>query len=128
MTIIGITGNMGSGKSTLASYLVDKYNYTEYAIAGPLKQIAMIFGFTAHEVYEDKTLISPKLGITAREFLQKFGTDIVRDQFKTFFPNTPLSTESQWIRLTKEFITDHKHLDIVCSDIRFEDEIGRAHV
>ena len=37
---IGIIGKICSGKSYIANYLVDKYNFTKYSFADPLKKIA----------------------------------------------------------------------------------------
>ena len=49
--IIGITGKIGSGKSTLAQILEEKFGYTEYSMATPLKEIGRIFGFTEEQLY-----------------------------------------------------------------------------
>jgi hypothetical protein len=126
--LIGLTGKMGSGKSTVADYLTENHGFVEYALAQPLKEIAMVFGFTREEVYKDKHTPSPTLHICARQFLQTFGTEIVRDQFKVFFPGTPLAETSQWVRLMKEFVVYRSSISddscsICISDIRFQDEV-----
>ena len=129
--IIGLTGLKGSGKTTVAKYLELKYNFTEYALADPLKKIAAIFGFTEEELYgtqEDKARINPGLGISAREFLQKFGTEICRDRLPQVLPELKLGQYNIiWIKLMEDFIrknvvNNDKKLNIVVSDIRFFDE------
>jgi dephospho-CoA kinase len=40
--LIGITGKIGSGKSTSANYLVNSWNFTEYSMAEPIKEIGTI--------------------------------------------------------------------------------------
>lgn len=106
--IIGLTGKKGSGKTTVAKYLEFKYEFQEYAFADPLKKIAMIFGFSEQEVYgtqEDKARINPELGISAREFLQKFGTEICREQLSVIFPTLKMGPSGIiWIKLMRDFI------------------------
>ena len=53
--VIGFTGKAKSGKDTAASVLVHEIgsgNCTTMAFADPLKQIAMIFGFTKEQCYD----------------------------------------------------------------------------
>jgi dephospho-CoA kinase len=125
MTIIGLTGKKGSGKTTIANYLNKKYNFNEYSLADPLKQIAKIIGFTDTQLYGsqyDKTQINDNLGISSREFLQKFGSEIMRDQIKLVFPNMNLGESGIiWIHLMENYIKQTKR-DIVVPDIRFLDE------
>jgi GTPase SAR1 family protein len=125
--LIVLVGKKGSGKSTLAKYLIQNYGFIEYAMAFPLKEIAAIFGFSHKELYgsqEDKETVSPEMGISPREFLQKFGTDICREYLPTILPNLKLGPEGViWIKLMKQFLMDHTNQCIVISDIRFEDEL-----
>ena len=37
--LIGITGKIGSGKTTVANYLVNYWEFQEYTMAEPIKQI-----------------------------------------------------------------------------------------
>jgi hypothetical protein len=116
---IVITGKKGSGKSTVASYLA-KYYFVEYAIAAPLKQVASAFGFTDAELHEPSKKEVPNAlwNISARQFMQRFGTEICRDVFPTV-----MSMDSVWIKLMKHAIGTRTHERIVISDVRFQDEL-----
>jgi hypothetical protein len=124
--IVGLCGGKGSGKSSVADYLNKKYDFRKIAFAEPLKNIAKIFGFTDKQLYgtqDDKKEVNQQLGICAREFLQKFGTDICRNTFKDVFPDMKLgSSGSIWVKLTENFI-DNNDGNICCEDIRFPDEL-----
>jgi len=124
--IIGLCGSKGSGKSTVAEYLSKKYNFEVIAFSNPLKEVAKIFGFSERQLngtQSDKLEINPKLGICAREFMQKFGTDICRDQRHiTLFPK--FKDKSIWIGLMENYINDKLGQRICVSDIRFLDELN----
>lgn len=118
--LIGITGKIGSGKSTLAQYLVDQHGYEEYSFADPLKQIAMVLGFTEQQVYgtqENKLEIHPYWGISGREFLQKAGTELFRQELPRLIP----SMKNIWIELFRLRYEENPKLYVV-SDVRFLDE------
>jgi ABC-type dipeptide/oligopeptide/nickel transport system ATPase subunit len=121
--IIGITGKIGSGKSTLATYLSNESDFHEYSFASPLKEIGRIFGFSDSQLYgtqDEKLAIHPYWGISAREFLQKVGTDLFREQFKRVLPN--MKCESVWIDLFKKKYREDPSVNYVISDVRFKDE------
>lgn len=117
--IIGITGKIGSGKSTLAGSLLKK-GYTEYTFATPLKKIGEIFGFSELQLYgtqEQKLEIHPYWKVSAREFLQKVGTDL----FRVALPEKCPKMYSVWTRLfIMRYLENRK--DYVISDVRFPDE------
>ncbi len=120
---IGLCGNKGCGKSTVSDYLCTRYGFVKVSFAGPLKSIAKIFGFTDQQVngtQEDKLQINALWGICAREFMQTFGTDICRDQFKSIFPSM---SEIIWIKLFDDFVNNHQDMNICCDDVRFPDEV-----
>jgi ATPase subunit of ABC transporter with duplicated ATPase domains len=79
--LIMLTGKIGSGKTTAAQLLVDHAGYTEVTFAGPIKEFARSIGFTWEEVYgtqAQKETPNKHYGISGRQFLQKFGTDLCR--------------------------------------------------
>lgn len=75
--IIGLCGRAGSGKSTVARHLRDSYGAQVFALADPVKRMAMdIWGFSEEQVYGDasiKEAPDPRTGITPRWALQKLG-------------------------------------------------------
>jgi dephospho-CoA kinase len=119
--LIGIKGKMGAGKTTSSSILKKNYQCIEYAMAQPIKEIAKILGFTETELYGtqcQKLKPNAYWGVSAREFLQKFGTDICRDYLPTKIPQM----NNPWIRCFEIFCKQNHSENIIVSDIRFLDE------
>lgn len=84
--IIGINGIMQSGKDTFA--ITGQENFPEQyfqnkKFAGKLKDIASILSGTSTDKFEDNdfknTQMPKEWGMTYREFLQKLGTDALRN-------------------------------------------------
>lgn len=123
MTIIGITGKIGSGKTMLASHLTSQ-GYIEYGMADPLKKIGEIFGFTHRQLYgtqEEKLQKHPHWGISAREFLQKVGTDLFRKQLGLLIPDMKIK-RTIWADLFALNYMKDPSVNYVISDVRFVDE------
>ena len=126
--LIGIKGKIGAGKTTSANILTRDMAFTEYAMADPIKQIALVFGFTRRELYgtqEDKNTPNALWGLSARQFLQRFGTDICNTQFPIHLPEM----SNVWIRLFEAFLERTTCLKIIVSDVRFvaEADMIRKH-
>lgn len=122
--IIGLTGYIGSGKTTVADYIQFKYQFPQYSFATPIKEIAAIFGFTEDQLngtQEDKLAINQHWNISAREFLQKFGTEVCREYLPTVIPEM----SDIWIKLFK--IRAQQEKNILVSDVRFPDEAKAIH-
>jgi len=83
--IISITGKIGSGKDTVASIIkqTTQMDWEIKKFAGKLKTIAEILCGVPKIHFEDqefkKTQMSEEWGMTYREFLQKLGTEAMRD-------------------------------------------------
>lgn len=122
--VIGLSGKIGSGKGAVCDILKEQ-SYVEYAFADPLKKIAITFGFEPHQVYgtqEQKLEINNFWGISGREFMQKFGTEICRETLVATLPQMKLNGLTVWARLFEKYYEENKHTNIVVGDVRFADE------
>jgi hypothetical protein len=125
--IIGLVGLKGSGKTTVANYLVEHFGFCELCIAAPLKRVASVFGFTDRQLYgtqREKNEVHPNWGVSAREFMQTFGTDVCRNVLPVAFPNMKIGAHgSVWLSMMEhELAAMHPSQRIVVSDVRFENE------
>jgi len=122
--IIGISGQIGSGKTTLANMIRKKYSCEQFAFADALKFVCMDLGFTEQEVFgtqDQKNAINEFWGISAREFMQEFGTKICRELLPRYLPKMQLNNKSIWTRIFDKFHQAAGN-NIVISDVRFKDE------
>jgi dephospho-CoA kinase len=125
--LICIIGNIGTGKTTLANILKEN-DYEEITFAGPVKEIGLIFGFEKHELYgtqEDKLKQNEYWGVSGREFMQKFATDIMRNELPKHI-NMNMNNDTIWVRLCEKKIINllKNNKKIIVSDGRFPDEIN----
>lgn len=127
--LIGLTGHAGAGKTMLMEYLSKKYDAEEYMMSRPIKEIAVAMGFPRNDVYgtqADKAKLNSAWNISAREFMQKFGTEIGRNLFPTIFPDMNLGKhKSVWLQAFANYcatISD-KNKMLIVSDVRFLNEV-----
>ena len=122
MKIIGLTGKAGVGKDTAADYLVEKYGFRKYSLAGPLKEMLKVIGVSCDN-RETKELPHPVFGVSPRRMAQTLGTEWMRDRVAT---DGWLRLADQFIRDFKEFAANDKNVPevhgVVFSDVRFENE------
>ena len=125
--VVAFTGKLGSGKTYFAKAMED-HGAKRIRFAEPIKEIATNMGFPYDSVYgtqKQKATHVPDLGVSFREFAQKFGTDIVREQFPKIFPTMELDKQSLWIKIAKTKINkifqEGKSV-VVIDDLRFKDE------
>jgi len=116
-TLVAFTGLPRSGKDTAAAYLVKNYGFTRIAFADPLKRAAAILlnryewemrgdhGF-------DREAILPEWGFTTRDFLQRFGTEAMRNNFGADF----------WVRHMRTRLRPGARYAI--TDCRFPNEVN----
>ena len=121
--LLVIIGNIGSGKSTAANILKE-IGFIEYSFATPLKEFALSIGFNYEDVYgtqEEKTRINSNFGISGRQFMQRFGTDVMRKETKFLFDN---HIDNIWTKAMEIKIKNALALgkNVVVSDGRFPDE------
>lgn len=123
--LVGICGKVGSGKTTAARYLVANYGFLSHAMADPLKSACgALFGLSTFQLEYFKEEKDPFWGVSPRYILQRFGTEIIRDQLAAKLPELGL-TESLFITLARRLVHDTRksvNIPLVFSDIRFGDE------
>lgn len=124
--IIGLCGKKFSGKTTFGKYVKEKYNYKIYSFGESLKKsLKEIFYFTDEELNGNKKeIINDYWGLTPREIMQYFGTELMREQFGNKFSNIG---DKIWIKsLEYKILNDIKQNNInkiIIDDIRFNNEI-----
>jgi hypothetical protein len=84
--IISVSGKIGSGKDTVANLIMQltpTKNWKIKKFAGKLKQVATLITAIPIEKWEDQEFkqsqLGPEWNMTVRDFLQKLGTEAVRD-------------------------------------------------
>lgn len=114
--IIGLAGPKGVGKSTFATQkLFDEYragctSAEIMSFADPLKQ--MLAQIVPWKYMDDKESIIPHLGKSARFCLQTLGTEWGRNSI----------SQTIWIDITKQKITEARKSLIIIDDVRFDNE------
>lgn len=131
MRLIGILGKKGTGKSTSADYLLSKYSGfgIEKSFADPLKKMcAELFMFTNEQVYgtiDVKEMPDANwFGRTPRDFLQKVGTDWLRNDLALMIPelgkNFFVYRFSLWYNTVLETTPT---AIVIIPDVRFQNEV-----
>lgn len=112
--IIGISGKIGSGKDTLAQMIQDlqpEMNWQVKKFAGKLKAAATLITGVPVEKWEEqefkKQYMGDEWGMTYREFLQRLGTDAMRNGLHTNVWVNALMSDYRLIN--KEFISGVFH-------------------
>lgn len=117
--IVGLVGKKRSGKNTAADFIcetVSGYGLSvrQFAFADEVKKICgSLYGLSERQLYGDlKEVPDQKWGLSARQILQKFGTEVARQ----VHPET-------WIRVVMDRdIPAHKADVSVITDVRFPNE------
>lgn len=118
MKLIAFTGLPRSGKDSAADWLALRYQYRVMRFSDPLKEAAAIL--LGRPVWQmrgdggfDREAILPEWGFSTRYFLQRFGTEAMRDNFGADF----------WVKKMRNVLAgllfDPR---ITISDCRFENE------
>ncbi len=118
MRLIALTGLPRSGKDTLAGFLQGHY-FVRLAFADPLKDAAaVLLGLERWKMNGeqnfDREAVLPEWGFSTRDFLQRFGTEVMRENFGQDF----------WLKHMRGRIG---HGNYVITDCRFENEAALVH-
>ena len=128
--LVGLNGFKGSGKDTVGEYLVREYSFEKLSFAAKLKESAASLFNIPVEYWEDlkndeNVVIEIEVNkhttegedivasVTAREFLQRYGTEAHRDVFGQDF----------WVDHALKGVDPNKNF--VFTDARFENELQR---
>lgn len=123
--LIGLCGFKQAGKTTVANMLKNKGFY-ELSFAAPLKEACRaMYGLSDEQLYgEQKEQIDPYWGVTPREILQRFGTDVMRKNASVVIPE--MKEDNMWIevanRKIKELRKSGEVRKVCVSDVRFPNE------
>lgn len=117
MKLIALTGLPRAGKDAFADRLVSGHGYTRLQFSAPLKEAAAILlGRPVSQMRGedgfDREAILPEWGFSTREFLQKFGTECLRNVIRQDF----------WVLRMMRSIQQAYPLPVVITDCRFENE------
>ncbi|CAM6004395.1 unnamed protein product [Sphagnum balticum] len=118
--LIRLTGLPRSGKNTVANYLCAYHEYSQFAFADPLKEAAAILLNRSIDecngIEYDREQVMPGWGFSMRWFLQRFGTECLRNQIHQDF----------WVMHMLNTLENHKGLKVgdkfVITDCRFPNE------
>jgi hypothetical protein len=127
-SIIAICGEKRSGKDVLAEHLVSNHGYTKISFAEPLKIVVKtLFNFSdiqvgideKNSIGHEKDSIDDKWGISPRQALQFFGTEVLQYKIQELLPNINRNffAESLVLRIKADNNNDDKKY--VISDLRF---------
>jgi hypothetical protein len=127
--IIGINGKIGSGKDTIGDIIQkicitnDGPEFEVKKFAGKLKQTASLLTGVSVKHFEDQEFkkldMNPEWGMTYREFLQKLGTEAMRDGLHTNVWVNALFTDYRlWSDGSKDWYPNW-----IITDMRFENEL-----
>lgn len=118
MRLIGLTGLPRAGKGTFAG-IAERYGFYEMNFSDPLKEAAAVLlnrplWQCRGEKDFDREAIMPEWNFSMREFLQKLGTECMRDTIRQDF----------WVHLMRNQL-DRAPLsrNVVITDVRFPNEV-----
>lgn len=116
MSIIGLAGSAGSGKDTAARIIRAETGYRRLSFAAPMRaMVSDIFDLTDDQIH-DRTLkeqIIPEWGLSPRQMMQRFGTEVVR----SLHPDV-------WVRYARRIIERSDAPGWIMTDCRFQNELA----
>lgn len=118
--IIAICGRKRSGKDTVANHLCKLFGYKNVKISDQLKIVVkQLFNFTDNQVeLDEKESIDIRWGVSPRQAMQFFGTEIMQYEIQKLIPNIG---RLFWIRsfIERHIKTINENDRFIISDMRF---------
>ena len=120
--LLVITGHKRSGKDTAGSYLVEHNGYIK---AQPLavfkKALSEWFGFTPEQMDGNlKEVIDPRWGLSPRQLMQVFGTELMRKALPDLLPeHKAIVGDRLWSLVFKHWYERQPQGKYVLCDMRF---------
>lgn len=123
--IIAFTGFKRSGKDTCAQFLVDKYKFTRFGFADPIRNfVKETFLWDDNWIENHKEEIDPRWGISYRQIAQIVGTEWMQyDLCARFQPFLNITGRNVWAKRFEELYLRNPFIDYVISDLRFPHEV-----
>ena len=119
--VIAMCGAKRSGKDLLANYISQKFMYEKIAFADPLKDaVSVLFDFSHDQVGyggdgESKDIVDKRWGISPRQALQFFGTEVLQYKIQELLPNIDRKFLANSLVSKIKYTNRH----FVISDMRF---------
>ena len=129
--IISVVGKKGSGKDVVGDYFAHYHGFIRYKFAGPIKaSLKEIFLWTdEHTEGSLKEVVDPLWGISPREAMQLFGTELFQYELGKYCENfQKVIGRNIWALRAKLFCEKNANKDVIITDMRFphEAEIMRS--
>lgn len=139
--LLAVTGKKRSGKDTVANYLQAEHGYLKLpSLASAFKDVAaQWFDWDPEYHYEGagKEEVDPYWGFSPRQFLQTFGTEIMKTELQKYFPEYAKNIGDKiwtiiylrnllrtWTSRVGRYVypKDNAYVSVVLSDLRFQVE------
>ncbi len=123
--LIMVTGYKRAGKDTFGDYLVDNYNYIKaQPFACFKKPLQDWFGFDDEQMNGNlKEVVDTRWGISPRELMQIFGTDLMKDCLGDLCPTYYETTgHNIWAKVFRNWYLSQPDGKYVVCDWRFPEE------
>lgn len=123
--IIAFTGFKRSGKDTCAQFLVDRYHFTRFGFADPIRNfVKETFLWDDNWIENHKEEIDPRWGISYRQIAQIVGTEWMQyDLCARFQPFLNITGRNVWAKRFEELYSKNPSSNYVISDLRFPHEV-----
>lgn len=130
--LVGVVGKARHGKDSIGNVLLD-HGFMKEAFAKPVKDaVKAIWDFSDQQLYgseAQKNMIDQRWGVSPRQAMQFFGTEVGRDALPKLMPQFGSGFWVEHLRLRllehlkrhKEDPTNHSSNVVVC-DVRFPNE------